>query len=286
MDFKDQIKQLGERVAKMKDQISTEEATKHAFVLPFIQCLGYDVFNPMEIVPEFIADIGIKKGEKVDFAILKDGQPIVLIECKHWSDNLDPHNSQLFRYFHTTRAKFGILTNGINFRFYTDLKEPNKMDEKPFFEFRIDDMKEVQIEKLKEFHKSYFNVESMANTASELKYMNELRQMIMNETTEPSDEFTRYFAKQVYPSLVTSKILDQFKLLLKRSFSLYFNDTINDRLKLALENQKKQEKQELPSKEVETKQDIAKVTTTDDEMEGYRIIRAILRENRWQKGCL
>ena len=117
MDFKDQIKQLGERVAKMKDQIATEEATKHALVLPFIQCLGYDVFNPMEIVPEFIADIGIKKGEKVDFAILKDGHPIVLIECKHWSDNLDPHNSQLFRYFHTTKAKFGILTNGINFRF-------------------------------------------------------------------------------------------------------------------------------------------------------------------------
>lgn len=136
MDFKDQIKQLGDRVAKMKDKINTEEATKKAFMMPFIQVLGYDILNPMEVVPEFVADLGIKKGEKLDYAIMKDEYPIILIECKHWSADLDPHNSQLFRYFHTTKAKFGILTNGIFYRFYTDLKEPNKMDEKPFFEFR------------------------------------------------------------------------------------------------------------------------------------------------------
>jgi len=132
MDFKDQIKQLGERVIRLKDQIQTEEATKNAFIMPFIQALGYDVFNPLEVVPEFTADIGIKKGEKVDYAIMKEGQPIILIECKWWGDNLDVHNSQLFRYFHTTKSKFGLLTNGIQFRFYTDLMETNKMDEKPF----------------------------------------------------------------------------------------------------------------------------------------------------------
>src|ERR1043165_5481568 len=125
MEFKNAIKQLGDRVAKMKNQILTEEATKNAFIMPFIQTLGYDVFNPLEVVPEFIADIGIKKGEKVDYAIVRDGHPIILIECKHWSADLDPHNSQLFRYFHTTPAKFGILTNGIFFRFYTDLVLPN-----------------------------------------------------------------------------------------------------------------------------------------------------------------
>ncbi|HEY8916523.1 MAG TPA: restriction endonuclease, partial [Chitinophaga sp.] len=91
MDFKDQLKQLGNRVAKLKDQILTEEATKNAFVMPFIQCLGYDVFNPLEVVPEFIADLEIKKGEKVDYAIIKDNKPTILIECKHWSANLDPH---------------------------------------------------------------------------------------------------------------------------------------------------------------------------------------------------
>ena len=113
MDFKDEIKQFTERVEKLKPEIKTEEATKNAFIMPFIRSLGYDVFNPLEVIPEFVADIGIKKGEKVDYAIMRDGTPMILVECKHWSENLDPHNSQLFRYFHTTKAKFGLLTNGI-----------------------------------------------------------------------------------------------------------------------------------------------------------------------------
>jgi predicted type IV restriction endonuclease len=158
MDFKDEIKQFADRVEKLKDQITTEEATKNAFIMPFIKALGYDVFNPLEVVPEFIADIGIKKGEKVDYAIMKNGAPTILVECKHWGESLDPHNSQLFRYFHTTRAKFGLLSNGIVYRFYTDLVETNKMDEKPFLEFNVTDIKDNQIEELKKFHKSYFDM--------------------------------------------------------------------------------------------------------------------------------
>jgi hypothetical protein len=276
MDFIDQIKQLGDRVAKMRDKILTEEATKNAFIMPFIQCLGYDVFNPLEVVPEFVADIGIKKGEKVDYAILKDDSPIILIECKHWSADLDPHNSQLFRYFHTTSAKFGILTNGIVFRFYTDLIEANKMDEKPFFEFRIDDVKDAQVEKLKEFHKSYFNLDSIINTASELKYMSELRTMIVKEISEPTDEFTRYFARAVYPSMVTPKILEQFRGLVKRSFHQYINDAINERLKsaLATDQQKAEEvaREELTASAPEEN----KVQTTAEEMEAFYIVRAIV----------
>jgi hypothetical protein len=243
--------------------------------MPFIQTLGYDVFNPLEVVPEFIADIGIKKGEKVDYAILKDGDPIILIECKHWSADLNPHNSQLFRYFHTTKAKFGILTNGIAFRFYTDLVEPNKMDEKPFFELRIDDIKDAQIEKLKEFHKSYFNLDTILNTASELKYMSELRNLIVKEMSEPTDEITRYFAKAVYPSIVTPKVLDQFRSLLKRSFNQYINDAINERLKTALATEQQKE-EEISKEDLTTTNGETKIQTTADEMEGYYIVRAIV----------
>lgn len=276
MDFKDQIKQLADRVVKMKEKILTEEATKNAFIMPFIQTLGYDVFNPLEVVPEFVADLGIKKGEKVDYAIFMNDDPIILIECKHWSADLDPHNSQLFRYYHTTKAKFGILTNGIMYRFYTDLIQPNKMDEKPFFEFRIDDLKDAQAEKLKEFHKSYFNLESIINTASELKYMSELRTMLVKEISEPTDEFTRYFAKAVYPSIVNAKVLEQFRGLVKRSFHQYINDAINERLKsaLATDQQKVEEleKEELTSSTV----DENKVVTTAEEMEAFYIVRAIV----------
>jgi hypothetical protein len=274
MEFKDHIKLLADRVGKLKEQIQTEEATKNAFIMPFIQAMGYDVFNPLEVVPEFIADIGIKKGEKVDYAIIKDGSPIILVECKHWSADLNPHNSQLFRYFHTTQAKFGILTNGIVYRFYTDLLETNKMDEKPFFEFRIDDIKDVQIDKLKEFSKPNFNIESIINTASELKYMGEIRTMILREISEPSDEFTRLFAKGVYPSMVTSKVLDQFRGLVKRSFGQYINDTINDRLKTALqtEQDKGKEMETLSIPAIEE----SRVVTTPEENEAYHIVRAIV----------
>jgi len=277
MDFKDQLKQLGDRVAKLKDQIHTEEATKNAFVMPFIQCLGYDVFNPLEVVPEFIADLGIKKGEKVDYAIIKDSKPTILIECKHWSANLDPHDSQLFRYFHCTSARFSILTNGITYRLYTDLVEPNKMDEKPFFEFRIDDLKDMQIEKLKEFHKSYFDLEKIITSASELKYSNEIRNIIIRELNEPTDEFTRFFAKSVYPSMVTAKVLEQFKGILKRSFSQFINDNISERLKTALHTQQQQEAQATEPEPVGPVEE--KVITTPEEMEAYYIIRSILRQS-------
>lgn len=276
MDFKDEVKQLADRVAKMKDKILTEEATKNAFIMPFINCLGYDVFNPLEVVPEFIADIGIKKGEKVDYAILKDDKPVILIECKHWSADLDPHNSQLFRYFHTTSAKFSILTNGVAFRFYTDLIEQNKMDEKPFFEFRIDDIKDMQIEKLKEFHKSYFSLENIINTASELKFMSEIRMLIVKEISEPSDEFTRFFAKSVYPSIVTPKVLEQFRGLVKRSFSQYVNDAISDRLKSALATDQQATSDSLKEELTSSPAEENKIVTTEEEREAFYIIKAIV----------
>ncbi|MFT6205197.1 MAG: hypothetical protein ACJA1O_002813, partial [Spirosomataceae bacterium] len=142
MDIHSKLRELAEKVSTLKDRIETEESTKHAFVLPFINILGYDTFNPIEVVPEFTADLGLKKGEKVDYAIFQDDKPILIIECKNWKENLNVHNSQLFRYFHVTQTRFALLTNGIDYRFYTDLEHPNKMDEKPFLEFNILSLKE------------------------------------------------------------------------------------------------------------------------------------------------
>lgn len=137
MDFKDSIRQIAERIEKLKNNIQTEEATKNAFIMPFITALGYDVFNPLEVLPEMVCDIATKKGEKVDYAIMIDGEPAILIECKHWEQDLTLHDNQLIRYFNISKAKFGILTNGIVYRFYSDLTEVNKMDEKPFFEINM-----------------------------------------------------------------------------------------------------------------------------------------------------
>jgi hypothetical protein len=217
MDLKDEIKQLGEKVTKLKNQIQTEEATKMAFVVPFIQSLGYDIFNPMEVVPEFTADIGIKKGEKIDYAILKDEQPIILIECKHWAEDLNLYDGQLFRYYEVSKARFGILTNGICYRFYTDLDETNLMDKKPFFEFDITEIKDNQVEELKKFHKSYFDIENIFSAAADLKYSNAIRHIFSEEINDPSDDLVRLFVHHVYPGKATEKVMTTFKDLVKKS---------------------------------------------------------------------
>lgn len=278
MDFKDQIKILGDRVTKLKDQISTEEATKNAFIMPFLQSLGYDVFNPTEVVPEFISDIGLKKGEKIDYAIFMDGKPTILIECKHWSQNLSVHDGQLLRYFHVSKAKFGVLTNGINYRFYSDLVDANKMDEKPFLEFNIHEIKDNQIEELKKFHKSYFDADSIVNTASELKYTNELKQLLQQELNNPSPEFVKYFAKQVYPSNISAKILELFTNLTKKSAQQYISDLITERLKTALNNEDDAAKEQDSKLELQKQEPESKIVTTEEELEGFMIVKTILRQ--------
>ena len=278
MDFKDQIKILGDRVNKLKDQISTEEATKNAFIMPFLQALGYDVFNPIEVVPEFISDIGLKKGEKIDYAIFLDGKPTILIECKHWAQDLSIHDGQLLRYFHVSKAKFGLLTNGIIYRFYSDLVDANKMDEKPFLEFNISEIKDNQIEELKKFHKSYFDADSIVNTASELKFMNELKQLLNQELNNPTPEFVKHFAKQVYPGMITSKILDQLTNLTKKSVQQYISDLITERLKTALNKEDEASKEQDVNPVAVSKEPESKIETTQEELEGFMIIKSILRQ--------
>ena len=230
MDFKDLIKQLTDKVAQQKDSIQTEEATKNAFIMPFINALGYDVFNPMEVVPEMDCDLVKKKGEKIDYAIMKDGQPIMLIECKHWKQDLSLHDTQLKKYFVASKAKFGLLTNGIHYLFYTDLNNQNIMDDKPFFDFDITDVKDYQIEELKKFHKSYFDIDDILSSANELKYSSEIKAIFANEFANPTPEFVKYFTKQVYEGSITTKVQEQFTELIKRSISSYFNDLISNRL--------------------------------------------------------
>ncbi|EGP5463963.1 endonuclease, partial [Enterococcus faecium] len=173
--FQDTLKQLGKRVVELKDSIGTEEATKTSLIMPFFAALGYDLFNPTEFVPEFTADVGIKKGEKVDYAIVLEGQPTILIEAKSINEQLTKHDSQLFRYFGTTVSKFGILTNGEEYKFFTDLDEPNKMDLTPFLTVNITKIKDSQIPELAKFHKDNFDVDKITSSAAELKYLNSLK---------------------------------------------------------------------------------------------------------------
>lgn len=276
MEFKEQIKQLGDKVVKMKDQIQTEEATKSAFIMPFIQCLGYDVFNPMEVVPEFITDYGAKNIEKVDYAILKEEKPVMIIECKNHSENLDKHYTQIHKYFHLTNARFALLTNGVQYNFFTDLDLSNKMDEKPFFSFDITNPKEQQIKELSKFHKSGFDINTILTSASELKYTNAIKMVLSNEIAKPSPEFVKFFVSRVYEGKATEKVMTQFTELVKRTLDQTFNDIVSDRLMNAI-NQTKPAKEESQTESQSNETSESKVLTTEDELNGFYIVKSILR---------
>lgn len=232
MDFIEQITQFSKRVEHIKDNIQTEEATKTSIIMPFFQLLGYDVFNPYEFVPEFTADAGIKKGEKVDYAIMINNEPLILIEAKSTNMELTPkHISQLIRYFAVTKAKFGILTNGIKYQFYSDLEEHNKMDTVPFLEFDLSHIRKETVEELKRFRKDVFDVKSILNSASDLKYMTIIKNVIAEQFENPSDQLIKVLInKNIYNGTKTQAVLDKFRGIIQKAFDEYINDTIAERL--------------------------------------------------------
>jgi hypothetical protein len=295
MDFKDTIQQIVEKIAKQKDSIATEEATKNSFVMPVIAALGYDVFNPFEVVPEMDCDLVKRKGEKIDYAIMKDENPILLIECKHCKQNLNLHDTQLQRYFVASKARFGVLTNGIEYRFYTDLEKVNIMDEKPFLVVNMLDLSDNDIEQLKKFHKSYYNEQDILSTAQELQITIQVKEMLNRNFQMPDDEFTRYFVRNLNDGKYTAKLVDQYRPIVKKSIASVINDIISDRLNVAMKNENKDEKQmpqevenenQQPNEMNEEKlpdgvvfQDREKgIVTIQEEIDAYNIVRSILRQ--------
>jgi hypothetical protein len=280
MDFVDSLKQFASRVEKLKAQITTEEATKMSLIVPFFQMLGYDVFNPDEFMPEYVADVGIKKGEKVDYAIIKDGNPVILIEAK-WcgerlGDNLTKHGSQLFRYFGTTKAKFGILTNGVVYRFFTDLDEPNKMDNAPFLEIDMLDVKEHVVSELKKFHKDSFDTDSIFSVASELKYSKAIKELMSAQLKSPSDAFVRYILSEVYDGMKNQKAMDRFTPIVRKALNDFITERMNEKISTAL---KKTDESEPVMEDVVIEDDAteaASVVTTQEELEAFYVVKSLL----------
>jgi hypothetical protein len=235
-EFKERLSALATKIKTQRDSIKTEEATKNAFIMPFISTvLGYDVFNPTEVIPEFIADVGMKKGEKIDYAIMRDAEVQILIECKTNTGVLRiEHASQLYRYFSVTKARIAILTNGEVYQFFTDLDAPNKMDDKPFLVLDLSNIDESLIPELAKLSKGVFDLDSVISAAEELKYVGQLKRLIASQFSEPEDEWIRFFATRVYDRQFTQKVKEQFKSLVPKATAQFLNDQVNERLKTAL----------------------------------------------------
>lgn len=283
MDLIDRLQDLSARIKRQKDTVLTEEAAKTAFVLPFIQALGYDVFNPGEVVPELTADHGVKKGEKVDYGIKQDNQIVILIECKPVGAALEAkHAGQLFRYFSVTDARFGVLTDGVKYLFFTDIDRPNQMDQRPFFEFDLLHFGNQEIEELKKFTKTSFDIDTIVSTASNLKYHRALMGEISKEFESPSEDFVKVLTSRVYSGRFTQQVKEQFSELAQRAFEDFVREKVNARLKSALEtgSSGKVEHHAPKAPEAQPEQPEAPeqddgIVTTDEEVAGHRIIQAI-----------
>ena len=289
MDFIDKLKALSVRAQTHAAHAQTEEATKTALVLPFLNVLGYDVFNPTEVVPEYTADVGQKRGEKVDYAILKDGAPIIILECKPVRSDLNSENaSQLYRYFTTTESRFGVLTNGMVYKFYSDLEEPNKMDPRPFLKFDLSNFTPNTVENLKRFTKDSFDLEDSIRAATNLKYTTAIKRILADQLRRPYEDFVLFILGQVYKGVKTKSVREKFVDLTQHAFREFINDRVNDRLQSALENEPPPEPSvddepspEPSSETTEGPLDIARkpgIITTEAEIQAYSIVKSVLAE--------
>lgn len=271
MSIEQTLARLSDRVKSHSSTMLTEEAVKTAVVLPFFQALGYDVFNPEEVVPEFTADAVGKKGEKVDYAIKIDDQIRILVECKPITTQLDKvHLAQLFRYFTVTSAKFAVLTNGRTFHFHSDLEEPNKLDTRPFLSFDLSDVQPHLLSELKKFERAGFDVEGILATAERLKYTSLLKAEIAKMIENPSDDLVKLVAGKVHEGRFTAAVMEQFTGLVRSAFRDVIRDSVKNRLSTALADT------DAVIEEVESAE--PDVVTTEEEREGYMVVKAIVRE--------
>lgn len=270
MDFKDAILRLADRIKKQKDAIQTEEGTKNAFIMPMIAALGYDIFNPFEVVPEMDCDL-TKKGDKLDYAIIKDERAILLIECKHCKQNLNLHSTQLSKYYAASNARFGVLTNGVEYRFYTDLHKMNIMDEKPFLVINLLDLSDTDIEQLRKFSKPSYNESEILCTAKELQIAIQIKDILNRNFQSPGDEFTRYFVKCINEGKSSQKLIEQYKPIVKRTIESIINDTISSRTKIAV--------QQVDNEDAgDDITDNENTTITQERLDAYNIIKDILKD--------
>lgn len=272
MELKEGIARLAEKAdAEREKEGVTEEATKQALILPMFSLLGYNIFDTGELCPEYTADFGAKKGKKVDYAILQDGQPIVLVECKSCTEELtNNYVEQLFWYFTVSPAKFGILTNGIEYRFYTDLEEQNKLDQVPFLTFDVRDMSDSQITALSKFEKEKFDQTKILGDAERLKCAGLVENYLAKQLDDMDDEFAKFVIKQseVRSGKVTQAVLDQYKPVVSRAFTALINEQVNRKITQALQGDE-------PAEEPE-EEPVSKIVTTEEEIESFYIVRGIL----------
>ena len=307
MGFAEDIAKLSEQIRPRSENVLGEEATKQSLILPFLSALGYDIWEPREVKPEFVSDAAKRRAgqfEKVDYAIAIDGSIVMLVEAKSRNQKPEAHDGQLGRYFTwTLSAKVGIVTNGVEYRFFTDLREKNIMDREPFFSFNVLDYDSKDIENLKLFQRDNFDATAISDHAEEMVYVKGMTKLVGDILRTPSEEFIRFLVgevvkvsstcapegqvtgKSVEKFRVTVKIIDKFRPIIKKSIQNSLVELMTrsisqemehstEGLETAAESNKSAKIEELQDESVGSEES-DKVITTDEELDAFERIKAI-----------
>ena len=223
----ERLRNTFERIGISRISVQTEEGTKLALILPVLSALGYDIFNPNEVVPEMDCDLS-KKADKVDFAIFIDGKATLLMECKNVGVNLDVFTSQLAKYYVASLARFAILTNGIEYRFFTDLVNKNLMDCEPFFSINILNASENDLRFMEKFAKENFNESDLMLSARVMSHAKDLMNAVREELSSPSTEFVKMLVTKVYKGVITKHVIEEFSPMVRTALSELTGSETND----------------------------------------------------------
>jgi len=279
MEFSESIAVLADRAQKIKGNLNTEEATKMALVAPFIQTLGYDIFNPLEVVPEFVADIAGQKGEKVDYAIMQDGRPIMIVESKCCGASLDDvKREQLHRYFLTLDSCIGILTDGIRYLFFSTADDGKNMDAAPFMEFSLDNVDPVLLPELRKLCKGKFDLKNTLDTVAELKFKRQVKLTLTQNLENPDMDFVDYFlAKAGIKGLYRKTKEERYTPYTQKALKEFIAEQVDSRLKTALAATSKKD-ESAPQSQVAAPV-ASEPKFTDNEYQAFYLVKVALMES-------
>jgi hypothetical protein len=241
MNLKETLEMLNKVINDDRELIKNEESTKQFLILPLLRGLGYDTYSPKEVTPEFTADFH-KKNEKVDYAISINGDPKIFVEAKSMNSKIVKNAPQLSRYFSTfPSVRLGILTNGIEYHFFTDLTDANIMDSKPFFIFNITNYNDEDFNHLVKFSKNLYDYEDVKNMAESLMYSYSFKSVIKEIFENPNDDFIKFVIKERFKFKVTQQFINTARPLVQKCIQESIAEMISEKFDVPIQNQPTQE---------------------------------------------
>jgi len=242
MAFNDEIKVFAEKTLALKERLKTDESVKYSLVMPLLQLLGYNVFDPGELVPSYPIQLDPPKDKHVDYAILRNGEPEILLEVKGIGKKLEDYRGDMADYFNgSSKARLAILTDGIKYEVFSNIEEPDKMDKAPFLVTDLANLNEDVLTELKKLHKDEYNIDLILFQPKKLKYTKKAKEYLEKLLDEPDEEFVNFILKNIYQGAWSSDVSEKYGTVIRDAIKLF-----NEELKKA--------KTVVPEPEKETEQ--------------------------------